>query len=74
MLQSPLTTENWSLVTAIVQPSMKWSKDEIDNILRARHDSNTAGHPGYLKTLKSITKDFYWPSMRDDIKQIVGIQ
>nr|GEV31078.1 hypothetical protein [Tanacetum cinerariifolium] len=32
------------------------------------HDSLTRGHRGYLKTLKRLTKNFFWPQMKRDVK------
>lgn len=44
-----------------------------DAILRRRilsecHDSLTGGHGGYLKTLKRLSENFFWPQMKKDAK------
>ena len=33
-------------------------------ILRALHDSPTAGHFGYQKTYAAVSKEFFWPQMK----------
>ena len=35
------------------------------------HDSLTGGHGGYLKTLKRLTANFFWPQMKSDAKLYV---
>jgi hypothetical protein len=35
------------------------------------HDSTTAGHPGTLRTKLVIEKDFWWPTLREDVKSYV---
>jgi hypothetical protein len=40
-------------------------------ILHFIHDSPTAGHSGYQKTLHRAKHDFYWPGMRMDVKQYI---
>jgi len=32
------------------------------------HDSELAGHPGYTKMHKLITRNYWWPQMLEDIK------
>jgi len=41
-------------------------------ILRSRHDSYTAGHLGHEKTIELITRDYYWPRMRQFIKEYIN--
>jgi hypothetical protein len=41
-------------------------------ILRARHDSPLAGHPGILKTIELISRDYMWIGLRSDVEQYVG--
>lgn len=40
-------------------------------ILRARHDSVSAGHVGTAKTYELITRDYWWPSIYKDVKRYV---
>ena len=35
------------------------------------HDSELAGHPGYTKMHKLITRNYWWPQMLEDIKWYV---
>ncbi|MBW0471072.1 hypothetical protein O181_010787 [Austropuccinia psidii MF-1] len=49
------------------------SNEEIQlNILKKRHDSLLAGHPGQEKTLKLINREFYWVGMNQLIKDYVS--
>jgi transposase InsO family protein len=41
------------------------------SILKTRHDSVSAGHPGQHKTFELVSRDFYWPGMRKYIKNYV---
>ena len=41
-------------------------------ILRSRHDSPTAGHLGHDKTYELVTRDYYWPRMRQLIKEYIN--
>lgn len=34
-------------------------------LLQEAHETPTSGHGGYLKTLKWLTEQFYWPQMKD---------
>jgi hypothetical protein len=46
--------------------------DYIRNkILHLIHDSPTAGHSGYQKTLHRAKHDFYWPGLRTYVKQYI---
>lgn len=40
-------------------------------ILKNRHDSITAGHFGIRKTLELIKRDYFWPKMRQFVKNYV---
>ena len=40
-------------------------------ILFEGHDSMSAGHPGYVRTLNAIRKSYFWPGMKRDILQYV---
>jgi len=40
-------------------------------ILQARHDLPLAGHPGILKTIELITRDYIWIGLRDDVETYI---
>ena len=40
-------------------------------IVSQYHDAPTAGHPGVVSTLFSISQDYWWPKMKDFVKQYV---
>lgn len=40
-------------------------------ILKLYHDAPSAGHPGREKTFELISRDYYWPRMRDYIGRYV---
>ena len=41
-------------------------------ILQARHDSPIAGHPGILKTIELISRDYIWLGLRHDVETYVN--
>uniref|UniRef100_A0A8C5QLZ1 Gypsy retrotransposon integrase-like protein 1 n=1 Tax=Leptobrachium leishanense TaxID=445787 RepID=A0A8C5QLZ1_9ANUR len=44
---------------------------ERQDLLIMFHDSKPAGHPGITKTLTSISRQFWWPTMRQDVRLFV---
>jgi len=42
-----------------------------EEIITKHHDSELAGHPGYTKTYKLITRNYWWPRILEDIKRYV---
>uniref|UniRef100_A0A8C5MC51 Gypsy retrotransposon integrase-like protein 1 n=1 Tax=Leptobrachium leishanense TaxID=445787 RepID=A0A8C5MC51_9ANUR len=44
---------------------------ERQELLIMFHDSKPAGHPGITKTLTSISRQFWWPTMRQDVRLFV---
>ena len=40
-------------------------------IIKANHDSEYAGHLGIDKTTDLVSRNFYWPKMRNDISGYV---
>lgn len=42
-----------------------------DKVLQEYHSSSIGGHAGVARTLARITSHFYWPNMKNDIKQFV---
>lgn len=47
------------------------NEQEVELILKENHDSKLAGHCGFQKTYKKIKENFYWPTMKSDIKKYV---
>ncbi|KAA1116677.1 hypothetical protein PGT21_050140 [Puccinia graminis f. sp. tritici] len=47
------------------------NEDLKTKILRSRHDSKLAGHPGRSKTLSLIRRSFTWPSMKSFVNRYV---
>jgi hypothetical protein len=46
--------------------------DELKReIVSQYHDAPTAGHPGVVSTLFSISQNYWWPKMKDFVKQYV---
>lgn len=41
------------------------------NIFTDYHDSKMAGHPGLLKTIKSIQRNYMWPNIKKDTKAYI---
>ena len=41
-------------------------------ILRARHDSLLAGHPGISKTLELVSRDYIWVGLKKDVEAYVS--
>ena len=40
-------------------------------VLRERHDSKTAGHFGISKTVDLVSRDFWWPGLKDSVTKYV---
>src|SRR5881398_1912146 len=43
-----------------------------NDIIRAHHDPALAGHPGEHKTTELILRDYWWPTIRADVKRYIG--
>ena len=41
-------------------------------VLRSRHDSTLAGHPGVAKTTKLVLRDYLWIGLRQDVANYVS--
>ncbi|CAL9017935.1 unnamed protein product [Prunus brigantina] len=50
-----------------VPPVNEWRS----KILQEFHASPTAGHSGYLRTLKRVQRNFMWPGLRSDVKAFI---
>jgi hypothetical protein len=44
-------------------------KDLRLRVLQSRHDHETAGHPGFRRTLELVRREFYWPGCRDFVAE-----
>ena len=40
-------------------------------VLKARHDSKLAGHPGITRTLELVSRDYIWNGLRNDIERYI---
>lgn len=48
------------------------NRDDIKrDIVQARHDAVTVGHPGQARTMELVSRDFWWPHMRKWINRYV---
>ena len=47
-------------------------RDLLLKVMWQHHDSNTAGHPGHLKTLELIKRSYWWPGMSVFVKNFVA--
>ena len=41
-------------------------------ILQARHDAPTAGHFGIARTFELVARDFWWPGLRQQVREFVA--
>ncbi len=41
-------------------------------VLRARHDSPLAGHPGISKTIELVSRDYIWVGLKKDVEAYVS--
>jgi len=41
-------------------------------VLRARHDSPLAGHPGISKTIELVSRDYIWFGLKKDVEAYVS--
>jgi hypothetical protein len=59
----------WWHHNAIVMPKV----DSLcEDILMECHNAFYSGHMDITKTLKQVETRFWWPSLRDDVKQYVN--
>jgi hypothetical protein len=58
----------WKAGTALV---VTRPLENRQNILERYHDSPTAGHPGIWKTTRMVREDYWWPTMKEDVKAYV---
>jgi hypothetical protein len=42
-----------------------------ENLVREKHSGGLAGHFGHDKTFAKLSESYYWPGMREDVKQFV---
>ena len=43
-----------------------------DNLLKEKHNGGLAGHFGHDKTFAQLRNSYYWPSMREKVKNFVN--
>jgi RNase H-like domain found in reverse transcriptase/Reverse transcriptase (RNA-dependent DNA polymerase)/Integrase zinc binding domain/Retroviral aspartyl protease len=59
----------------IQRPDLQWKlavdENERSAVLSQCHDAPTAGHMGYLKTLRRVQETHYWPGMSKDVRSYV---
>jgi RNase H-like domain found in reverse transcriptase/Integrase zinc binding domain len=80
-IKRPELLSQWSLSHNLTKlDNFYWHGDQlvvVDNddlrrgVISLYHDSLTAGHPGISKTIWSITRDYWWPNMKDTITNYV---
>ena len=46
-------------------------ENQKPGLYKIYHDSTASGHPGYEKTLELIQRLYWWPTMKQDIKEYV---
>ncbi|GBP03962.1 Retrovirus-related Pol polyprotein from transposon 297 [Eumeta japonica] len=46
-------------------------KSLIQQVIKSSHDSCSAGHGGFMKTMKRLRQKYFWPSMTLDVKSYV---
>jgi hypothetical protein len=46
-------------------------KELRERAIQWSHNTPFAGHPGITKTLEMITRDYWWPQMKQDIKTYI---
>ena len=74
--------KKWANTYQLTNSTQGWQKDLYktvvagDNNLKRGiiflfHDTPSAGHPGIANTLKILQRDFWWPTMKQDVEQYV---
>jgi Integrase zinc binding domain len=46
-------------------------KDLRATIIRQYHDHRLAGHPGIYKTHETLTRDYWWPTVKKDVQEYI---
>jgi len=49
-----------------------WNSDLRRQVVSLCHDTKVAGHPGYWKTLKLVSRNYWWPQMSRYIGQYIS--
>ena len=42
-----------------------------NNMLKMKHDSLVAGHWGIEKTIELVSRDFWWDSLKEDVREYI---
>src|SRR6266852_4237849 len=58
----------WFYQQRIIVPE---NNDLRRGVISLFHDSTTAGHPGTLRTRLAIEKDFWWPTLKLDVRSYI---
>lgn len=61
-------TGKWNVCEQLVMP-LKYRKE----LMNTAHEAPMAGHLGIAKTFLRLTKNFYWPGIRGDVKKFCEI-
>ena len=69
--ESQAQLRRWANTFKLQKMCSIWWKDDQQSEERGNHDSPHARHPGISNMYKIIKKDFWWPNMKQDIKQYI---
>ena len=61
----------WKIDNGIEQIVVARDNNLKRGVIRLYHDSPHAGHPGISNTYAMMKKDFWWPNMKQDMKQYI---
>ena len=68
-LLAPWTRSPSGLVLYNLRVYVPDYKDLCLRVLQTKHDHESAGHPGFRKTLELVQREFYWPSLRNFVTE-----
>jgi hypothetical protein len=76
LMQTPLDAQHSRVVADGIMYTKGWVEVLDDNqlwtnILKTRHDSKMAGHPGRAKTLSLVRRCYTWPSQKRFLNRYV---
>jgi hypothetical protein len=58
----------WEFEGCLYVPDIEELRSEI---LSQNHDSPLAGHAGQAKTQEMVTRNYWWPTIKNDVEQYV---
>ena len=47
------------------------NNDLKQGVISLYHDHSLAGHPGVWQTFSLLARDYWWPTMKTDVKEYV---